>query len=98
MDKSFNLAPAGKNPLNLNIYFRVANLLNRKNVIGVYPVTGSPTDDGYLATAEGQTIVEGIGDTGRNTAAYLDAYSWVVRNGNNYTQPRRLYVGAVFGF
>ncbi len=98
IDKSFNLAPAGKNPLNLNIYFRVANILNRKNVIGVYSVTGSPTDDGYLATAEGQTIVEGIGDTGRNTAAYLDAYSWVVRNGNNYTQPRRLYVGAVFGF
>ncbi|MBK7935573.1 MAG: carboxypeptidase regulatory-like domain-containing protein [Lewinellaceae bacterium] len=98
IDKSFNVAPAGKNPLNVNIYFRVANVLNRKNVIGVYSTTGSPTDDGYLATAEGQTIVEGIADTGRNTTAYLDSYSWVVRNANNFTQPRRMYVGVVLGF
>ncbi len=98
VDKTFNLASEGKNPLNLNIYFRVANLLNRKNIIGVYSATGSPTDDGYLATAEGQTIVQSIADTGRNSEAFLDAYSWVVRNGGNFTQPRRLYVGAVFGF
>ncbi len=98
IDKSFTLGAASKNPLNVNVYFRVANVLDKKNVIGVYTATGSPTDDGYLATAEGQTIVEGIGDTGRNTAAYLDAYSWVVRNANNFTQPRRMYLGVVFGF
>ncbi|MBK8196184.1 MAG: TonB-dependent receptor [Lewinellaceae bacterium] len=98
IDKSFNLAPAGRNPLNLNIYLRVSNVLNRKNVLGVYSATGSPTDDGYLATAEGQTIVEGIGDTGRNTQAYLDSYSWVVRNPNNFTLPRRIYIGAAIGF
>ena len=98
VDKSFNLAPAGKNPLIMNVYFRVSNLLDRKNVIGVYSATGSPTDDGYLATAEGQTIVDGIAETGRNVDAYLASYSWVVRNPNNYTLPRRMYVGAVFSF
>ncbi len=98
IDKSFNLSAAGKNPLNLNVYFRVSNLLNRKNVISAYPVTGSPTDDGYLATAQGQSIVEGLEDTGRSRDAYLSSYSWVVRNYNNYTLPRRLYVGAVLGF
>ncbi|MCE7925334.1 MAG: TonB-dependent receptor [Haliscomenobacteraceae bacterium CHB4] len=98
VDKSFNLAPQGKNPLNLNIYFRVSNLLDRRNVIGVYPATGSPTDDGYLATAQGQSIVDGVEDTGRSRDAYLASYSWVVRNPNNFTLPRRMYVGAVFEF
>ena len=32
VDKSFNLAAAGKKPLNINVYLRVSNLLNRKNV------------------------------------------------------------------
>ncbi|HRI60216.1 MAG TPA: carboxypeptidase regulatory-like domain-containing protein [Saprospiraceae bacterium] len=98
IDKSFNLAAQGKNPLNLNIYFRVSNLLDRKNVINVYPATGSPIDDGYLATAQGQSIVEGVEATGRNQDAYLASYSWVVRNPNNYTLPRRMYVGAVLEF
>lgn len=98
VDKSFNLAPQGKNPLNLNIYFRVSNVLNRKNIIGVYPATGSPTDDGYLATAQGQSIIENAASTGRNPDAYLASYSWAVRNANNFTLPRRLYVGAVFEF
>lgn len=98
VDKSFNLAPQGKNPLNLNVYFRVSNLLDRKNIIGVYPATGSPTDDGYLATAQGQSIVEGVSETGRSEEAYLDSYSWAVRNPNNFTLPRRLYLGAVFEF
>lgn len=98
VDKSFALAPQGKRPLNLNVYFRVSNLLNRKNIVGVYPVTGSPTDDGYLATAEGQGILEGVVSSGRNVDAYLASYSWVVRNFNNFTLPRRLYVGAVIEF
>ncbi|MCW5923991.1 MAG: carboxypeptidase regulatory-like domain-containing protein [Saprospiraceae bacterium] len=98
VDKSFGLSGAGKKPLNLNVYVRVSNLLNTQNIIGVYPVTGSPTDDGYLATPQGQSIVEGIPDTGRSQLAFLDAYSWRVRNPNNFTLPRRIYMGAVFEF
>lgn len=98
VDKSFNLAKAGKNPLNLNIYLRVANLLNRKNILGVYTATGSPTDDGYLATAEGQSVLNGIKTQGGNQQAYLDAYSWIVQNPGNFTLPRRIYVGAAFEF
>ncbi len=98
VDKSFNLSPAGKAPLNLNVYFRVSNLLDRRNIIGVYSASGSPTDDGYLATAEGTSIVDGVASTGRSTDAYLASYSWVVRNFNNFTLPRRIYVGAVFEF
>jgi hypothetical protein len=97
IDKSFALAKTGKKPLNLNIYLRVSNLLNRKNILGVYTTTGSPTDDGYLASAEGQSVLNGIAAQG-NQQAYLDAYSWRVRNANNFTLPRRIYVGAAFEF
>ena len=98
VDKSFSLAAADKKPLNLNIYFRVSNLLNRKNVINVYPVTGSPTDDGYLATAEGINITNNVISQGRSQQAYLASYSWLVRNPDNFTLPRRMYVGAIVEF
>lgn len=97
VDKSFALTK-GKNPLNLNVYFRVTNLLNRKNIVAVYRATGSPTDDGYLATAEGRGFVESLEEIGKSREAYLDAYSWLLLNPNNYTQPRRMFVGASFEF
>lgn len=80
------------------MYFRVSNLLNTKNVLGVYPVTGSPTDDGYLATAEGQSILRGIEEQGKSLDAYLASYSWVLLNPGRYTLPRRMYVGASLAF
>jgi hypothetical protein len=98
IDKTWQLTSGSKNPLSLNVYFRVANLLDRKNVLGVYPVTGSTTDDGYLVSGEGITTVNGIRNAGQNLQSYLDSYSWIVRNPNLYSLPRRLYVGAVFGF
>ena len=98
VDKIFVLSGKGKNQFSVNVYFRAANLLNRKNVIGVYPTTGSPTNDGYLASQEGQSVVRGITESGQNSEAYLASYSWVVQNPNNFTLPRRLYVGAIFGF
>ena len=98
VDKSFNLAPANKRPLNMNVYFRVSNLLDRRNVTGVYTATGSPTDDGYLATAEGQSVLSGVSAQGRSEEAYLASYSWILLNPNNYTLPRRMYIGAMLEF
>jgi hypothetical protein len=98
IDKSFVLTPKDKRRLNLNVYFRVSNLLDRDNTIGVYSVTGSPTDDGFLATPIGQSGVESVASTGRNPQAFLDSYSWVERNYNNFTLPRRMYIGAALEF
>jgi len=98
IDKSFNLAAAGKKPLNINVYLRVSNLLNRKNVVRVYPVTGSPTDDGFLAGADGQTALQGYATEGRDVQSFLDSYSYVLLDPNNYSRPRRIYIGAVFEF
>ena len=33
----------------INVYLRVQNLFNNKNVLKVYPRTGSPTDDAFLS-------------------------------------------------
>ena len=56
--------------LNVNVYFRVANLLDRRNVVSVFGYTGSPTDDGYLASVEGQSFVNGISASIMDNALY----------------------------
>jgi hypothetical protein len=60
----------------------------------VYGATGSPTDDGFLAFSDGIAAVRQVQETGLDTQAYLDSYSWLVRNPNNFAQPRRLFIGA----
>lgn len=95
VDKTFRLNPKAKSPLDVNVYLRVSNLMNRLNVLSVYGATGSPTDDGYLATGEGISELALVGD---DKQPYLDSYSWRVRNPNNYAQPRRIFLGASFSF
>lgn len=94
IDKTFRFNEKSKTPLDVNVYFRVANLLNRLNVLGVYAATGSPTDDGFLAIPDGQAVLRQIDEIGLNRQAYLDSYSWLVRDPNNFALPRRLFVGA----
>lgn len=98
LDKTFVFDKSGQKPLSLNVYLRVSNLLNQKNVLGVYPVTGSAYDDGYLATAEGQSVLRGVEEQGRDVQAYLASYSWVLLNPDRFTLPRRIYVGAALAF
>lgn len=99
VDKSFTLSkPGAANPIGLNIYLRVQNLLNTKNVLGVYPATGSPTDDGYLASSFGQDAIQNVIDSGRDIEAYLNSYQWSLLNPNSYSLPRRISIGALLEF
>ncbi len=96
VDKSFELSKAGsQNSLSVNIYLRVSNLLNRKNIIAVNGFTGSPTDDGYLVTQQGASTIPTEVD---RREAFLASYSWALLDPNRYTQPRRIYLGASFSF
>ncbi|HLF63718.1 MAG TPA: TonB-dependent receptor, partial [Saprospiraceae bacterium] len=56
VNKQFRLTPgeSEKNPIFFDVYFRVQNLLDTRNVIGVYRSSGSAEDDGYLASSFGQ--------------------------------------------
>ncbi len=98
-DKNFTLTSASAaNPIFLNVYVRVQNLLDARNILGVYSATGSPDDDGYLASSDGVARVKNLNDANRNTQAFLDAYSWALANPNFYSLPRRILLGAIVEF
>ncbi len=101
VDKSFNLTkPDAARQMNLNVYFRVTNLLDRRNVIGVYRATGSSTDDGYLASGRGLLELADIAsDSNRAPVeAFIAQYNWRMLNPNNFSLPRRMYIGAIVDF
>jgi hypothetical protein len=88
----------GPNALNLNLFLRVSNLLDTRNVVGVYPATGSPDDDGYLTSPLGVAEVSTLSGGVRDIDAFRDAYDWRLVNPNFFAAPRRLFIGAVILF
>ncbi len=93
VDKDFSF---GKN-MGVNVYFRVQNLLDTRNVLSVYEATGSPTDDGYLTSANGQSVLNAL-SSDEERRAYRDAYQWRLLNPFMFSLPRRMYIGAIFNF
>ncbi len=100
-DKSFTISkPEAKHPMNVNIYLRVQNLLDTRNVIGLYRGSEDPADDGYLASGRGQ-IEKGSTSTTygeENLHYFIDSYNYALLNPDNYTLPRRIFLGIVLGF
>jgi len=84
----------------LNVYFRVSNLLDRRNTIGVYRFTGSSTDDGYLRSSMGESAVNQIAtDINRApVSSFLQSYQWSMLNPNLFSLPRRMFLGAIVDF
>lgn len=78
----------------LNVYLRITNLLNHKNVINVYRATGTPNDDGYLAAAEWQNSIQSKLDE----QSFRDLYKMSVENPYNYSMPRTIRLGVKFDF
>jgi outer membrane receptor protein involved in Fe transport len=98
IDKTFRVTPDNMKPVYLNVYLRVLNVLDKRNVIGVYPVTGTPDDDGYLISADGQSAQNTISLSGRDVDAYLASYQWALLNPDLYSLPRRMFLGAMMQF
>jgi hypothetical protein len=93
IDKDFPLK-AGKRNVMLNVYLVSQNLLNSKNVRGVYKYTGDPTDDGYLSSPiSNETIRAQV-----NEQAFIDQYRIKMRNPGNFSLPRRVQIGAKLKF
>jgi hypothetical protein len=100
VDKSFTLMKGTKKPLNMNVYFRVQNLLDTRNVAGVYLASGSPDDDGYLRSVRGSSETNTIA-TSRGASAlqsYLFLYDTRMINPDNFFFPRRMFLGCMFDF
>jgi len=98
-DKRFTIRPTKEaKPLYANVYFRVQNLLDARNIRGVYRASGSPTDDGFLVSQLGQGRVTDVIRTNRGVEAFQDAYSWALQTNGNYLLPRQMFIGLTFDF
>lgn len=99
LDKSFRLFGNEKRKgINLNVYARVANLLNTKNVLDVYSATGSAEDDGFLSSSYGQDALKSVQNSGKDVQNFLAAYEWALLRPGFYSLPRRIFVGAIVEF
>ncbi len=78
----------------LNLYFQVLNVFNFKNIMGVYPATGNPDDDGYLAAAEWQREI----NQQLSPDTYRMMYKIYINNPDNYSSPRMMRLGLIFNF
>jgi hypothetical protein len=94
LDRSFVIGKDSKNPLYLNVYLRITNLLNTQNVFNVYPVTGSPSDDGFLSNSNSP----GPGFASSQPESYEMLYDLVMNSPFNISRPRRIFLGVSFAF
>ncbi len=94
INRNIVIAPKSKNPVRMNVYLRVQNLLNTQNILNVYPATGSPIDDGFL-TMENSP---GVGLLASRPEAFQMLYDLRMRNPFNISRPRRIFVGASVSF
>lgn len=89
VDRDITIGKKSKNPISLNVFLRIQNLLNTQNVMNVYAATGSPTDDGFL-THSGSA---GPGYASNQPAAYETLYNLRMENPFNISRPRRIVLG-----
>ena len=99
IDKDIDLKLGGgkdgeKRPAYLNVYLQILNVLNAKNIIGVYSSTGNPDDDGYLSAPEWQREIA----SQTNADSYAELYRLYVNNFYNYSSPRQIRIGMIFNF
>jgi len=98
-DKSFKLFNSGKGrPAYVNVYLRIQNLLDMKNIIGVYSFSGDPDSDGYLESSFGLDRVQQVEANGQSVDNFIAAYNWRVLQSGFYTQPRRITLGLRMDF
>lgn len=84
---------------NLNVYLQVLNLLDTRNVIAVHNFTGSPDDDGYLASTSGiNTVNQAYVQGAAYGQAFVDQYNAKLNDGRYYSLPRQIRIGLQFDF
>lgn len=98
IDRTFDLAfgkEEGKKTMAfLNIYFRITNVFNVRNVLDVYRFTGNPDDDGYLSAAQYLPTIQNQLDE----RAFRDMYAINMNNPFNFGLPRTIRLGVKFDF
>lgn len=80
--------------LMLNVFFYVQNLLNTRDVLGVYGYTGRAGDDGYLTSAQGINFTA----TQTDPQAYKELYNLREQDINQLNSPRTMVLGIKLDF
>ena len=97
LDKNWSITRgegADAHSYNVNVYFWINNLLNTRNINSVYRFTGIPDDDGYLAAAQYQPLINSQNDPN----AFRNYYGMYVDNPFNLGVPRTIRLGVKFDF
>lgn len=97
IDRNFTIKYGSEdNPktANLNVYLWVSNILNNRNIQGVYRFTGVADDDGYLAAAQYQPLI----NSQNNPDSFRNYYSMYANNPFNLAAPRTVRLGVRFDF
>jgi len=76
------------------VYLQIQNLLDARNILGVYSYTGSPDDDGFLTSPQGEAAIQ----FQTSAQSYVDLYNVSMANPGFYTLPRRMRLGIRVGF
>lgn len=85
---------------NVEVYANILNLLNTKNIINVYPTTGTAEDDGWLRSPLAAQFYEIPNYVDFYTTVNLQnrwAYQWATGN-DIYGTPRQIRFGIKFEF
>jgi len=80
----------------ITAYIYAINLLDRRNVLNVWPVTGSAEDDGRLFDPDGATLSAKYGRVYEDMYRRISAYSTPPTNFNSplfYGPPRQIRMG-----
>jgi len=81
--------------INAEVFVNVLNLLNTKNVLNVYPATGTPEDDGWLKSPSASQYKQVEQYAEFYKAINLDnRWGYITQTGNDlYSAPRQIRVG-----
>ena len=94
IDRDIVIGRKSKNPIHCNIYLRVQNVFNTRNVLNVYAATGDPLNDGFLTMQDSP----GVGLASSRGDSYQMLYDLRMRDPFNISRPRRMFLGTVFNF
>ena len=92
-DKMFRVS-IKSHPCQVTVYIAATNLLNTENVLNVYNYTGSPTNDGFLESAQGKQTIAGQ----VSPQSFVTQYSVFEKQPTYFSLPRQASLGLVFNF
>jgi len=80
--------------LKMEWYIVFVNVLNLRNILGVYAFSGQPDDSGYLQTSFGRALINSQIDP----QAFVDQYRVREKDPGNFSSPRQIRLGCQFEF